>query len=101
MSGKRNIFIALLVLLCSAFGLTSVAVAANPVTNADELVAQHLDSIASAKARAEFKTRVVQGPVHYAILVGGAGTLDGKAQVSFMRVPVAFDRFHTATVGAG
>ncbi len=70
---------AALVLLCSVFGLLSKAIAANPVSNADELVAQHLDSIASAKVRGGFKTRVAQGPVHYTILVGGAGSLDGKA----------------------
>ena len=65
-------------LFWSAFGL-STALAANPVKNADELVAQHLDSIASAQVRAGLKSRVVQGPVEYKILVGGAGTLSGKA----------------------
>ncbi len=82
MSAKKSTAIAALVLFCSAFGLVNIAVAANPVTNADELVAQHLDSIASAKVRAEFKTRIAQGPVTYKILVGGAGTLDGKAQMA-------------------
>lgn len=79
MNMKKNRTIAALVLLSSAFLLVSKVVAANPPTNADELVAQHLDSIASAKVRAGLKSRVVQGPVEYKILVGGAGVLDGKA----------------------
>jgi hypothetical protein len=81
MSAKKSAAIAL-VLFCSAFGIVSVAAAANPVTTADELVAQHLDSIASAKVRGEFKTRIAQGPITFKILVGGAGTLDGKAQMA-------------------
>lgn len=79
---RKSIAIAALVLFCSVFGLVGVAIAANPVTNADELVAQHLDSIASAAVRAGIKTRVAQGPVEFKILVGGAGTLDGKAQMA-------------------
>ncbi len=76
---KKNVILAGLVILCSAFVLVGKARAANPPANADELVTRHLDSIASPTVRAGFKTRVAQGPVHFAILVGGAGTLDGKA----------------------
>jgi hypothetical protein len=76
-----NAVISAVTLLCSFFW-TSEALAANQVTNADELVAQHLDSIASPAVRAGIKTRVVQGPVQYRILVGGAGVLDGKAQMA-------------------
>lgn len=79
---RKSTAIAALVLFCSVFGLVGVAIAANPVTNADELVAQHLDSIASATVRAGIKTRVAQGPVEFKILVGGAGTLNGKAQMA-------------------
>jgi hypothetical protein len=78
MSFKKNAAIVALALLWSAFGLKA-ALAANPATNADELLARHLDSIASPTIRAGFKSRVVEGPVHFAILVGGAGTLNGKA----------------------
>src|SRR5271163_3808882 len=81
MRAKKNTAIAALTLLSLAFA-PSRAQAANSVTNADELVAQHLDSIASAAVRAKIKTRVVQGPVEYKILVGGAGVLDGKAQMA-------------------
>jgi len=82
MSVKKNATIAALVILCSTFVLVSKAPAAGPPTNADELVAQHLDSIASASVRAGLKTRVAQAPVRYTILVGGAGFLDGKAQIA-------------------
>jgi hypothetical protein len=50
-----------------------------PVTNADELVAHHLDALGSAQARSDAKTRVAQGTAEFKILVGGAGTLDGKS----------------------
>lgn len=82
MNMKKSAISAALVLLCSTFALISQALAANPPANAEELVAQHLDSIASASVRAGLKTRVAQGPVRYTILVGGAGTLDGKAQIA-------------------
>ena len=79
---KKNATIAALVLLCSVFAWVSKARAANSPTNADELVALHLDSIASASVRAGLKTRVAQGPVEFRILVGGAGVVDGKAQMA-------------------
>jgi hypothetical protein len=82
MSKKKNFAIAALALLCSTCVLVSKSRAANPPTNADELVALHLDSIASPTVRAGLKTRVAQAPVHYTILVGGAGVLDGKAQIA-------------------
>jgi hypothetical protein len=76
---KNNAAFALWAVLCVVFPLAIDADAATPVTNADELVAQHLNSIASTAARADLKTRVAKGPVHFTILVGGAGNLDGKA----------------------
>jgi hypothetical protein len=79
MSTKKNAAITVLALLWSAFGLVGQALAAGPPTNADELVTQHLDSIASPSVRAGIKTRVAQGPVHFTIMVGGTGNLDGKA----------------------
>jgi hypothetical protein len=79
MNMKENAAIAAVVLLCAAFGLVSKGMPANPPLNADELIAQHLDSIASSTIRTGLKTRVAQGPVSFKILVGGAGTLDGKA----------------------
>src|ERR1035441_9555985 len=78
-NNKKNAAVAAMTICCTAFALLSSAMAADPVTTADGLVAQHLDSIASATVRASLKTRVVQGPVHYSLLVGGAGSIDGKA----------------------
>ena len=51
-----------------------------PVGTADELVAHHLDALGNAQARAGAKTRVAQGTTEFKLLVGGAGTLDGKSQ---------------------
>jgi len=45
----------------------------------EDLIAKHLDSVGTAEARKGIKSRVVQGTAQYKILVGGAGTLDGKA----------------------
>jgi len=45
----------------------------------EDVVAKHLDSIGNAEARKAIKSRAVQGTAQYKILVGGAGTLDGKA----------------------
>src|SRR6266849_2401985 len=49
---------------------------AGPVSNVDELVAHHLDSLGNSKVRANVKTRVAQGTAAFKFLVGGAGSLD-------------------------
>jgi len=82
MNVKKNATIAALVVLCSALGLVGTSRAANPPANADEVVAHHLDSMATSAIRAGIKTRVAQGPVHYSIVVGGVGPQDGKAQIA-------------------
>lgn len=79
MKVKKIIAAATAVLCCSMLGFVGEAVAAGPVANVDDLVAKHLDSIATAKVRADLKNRVAQGPVQFKLLVGGAGTVDGKA----------------------
>lgn len=79
----RNFRFIGLALFCMALGSGSKAFGAGPPTDAEGLVAQHLDSIASADVRAKVKTRVVQGPVEYKILIGGVGTAEGKAQMAF------------------
>lgn len=81
MSVKKIAAIAMLAFLGSSVGVGAAA-AANTVSNADELVAQHLDSIGSSAVRGGTKSRVVQGAVEFKILVGGAGTLDGRAQMA-------------------
>ncbi|MGB9199277.1 MAG: hypothetical protein WCB53_20310, partial [Terriglobales bacterium] len=75
---KNNAQRAAVALMWLAFAASQLP-AANTVNNADELLAQHLESIAKAQDRAALKSRVVQGPVEFRILVGGAGVLDGKA----------------------
>lgn len=64
------------VVLFSFFGsLLSRAADMKP----EDVVAKHLDSIGDTKARSAAKARVAQGTAEYKILVGGNGTLDGKA----------------------
>jgi hypothetical protein len=48
----------------------------------DELIAQHLDSIGSAQARAFPKNRVVSGTVKLTSRVGVASELDGQAAMA-------------------
>jgi hypothetical protein len=79
MNVRRGTGFAMLALLGSVLGPVDAVLAAGPVTNANELLAQHLDSIASSSVRAGLKTRVVQGLVHFKFVVGGSGGLDGKA----------------------
>ncbi len=78
MSFRKSATIAAISALWLAFG-PCAAVAGNPVHDANELVTQHLNSIASPEVRAGLKSRVVEGAVDFAILVGGAGRLSGKA----------------------
>ncbi|MBI3476773.1 MAG: hypothetical protein HY010_13655 [Acidobacteria bacterium] len=79
MNIRKNAALATLIL--STFVLFGQASAANPPANAEELIAQHLDSIASGTVRAGLKTRVVQGPVRFSILNGASGSLEGKAAI--------------------
>ena len=58
---------------------SALADSTTPPTGPDDLVAHHLDSVGDAKTRAAAKTRVAQGTAQFKILVGGAGTLDGKS----------------------
>ncbi|HZQ70744.1 MAG TPA: hypothetical protein VFA68_19610 [Terriglobales bacterium] len=71
-SHRAYILLSLAVLAISS---TAPAVELKP----EELVAKHLDAIGSADARKAIKSRAVQGTAQYKILVGGAGTMDGKA----------------------
>ncbi len=53
--------------------------AEDDVSNPEQLVAHHLESLGPAKARAEAKTRVAEGMVEFRISTGGAGVLNGKS----------------------
>jgi len=61
-------------MMCAA---CAAAMAAD--SNPEELIARHLQSIASAEVRNGVKSRVVEGTVTYKTLVGGAGQTNGKA----------------------
>jgi outer membrane lipoprotein-sorting protein len=61
--------------------LVMVSLASAAELKPEELVAKHLDSIGTAEARKAIKSRAVEGTVQYKLLVGGAGTMDGKAVV--------------------
>jgi hypothetical protein len=45
----------------------------------DDLIARHLDSIATAQVRAAAKSRLVQGTSRFKVLVGGGGELQGAS----------------------
>jgi hypothetical protein len=78
-SVRRSAALTMFALLWSAFATTGKALGADPITDANKLVTQHLDSIASSAIRAGLKTRVVHGPLHFRLVVGGAGSLEGKS----------------------
>jgi hypothetical protein len=52
---------------------------ASQVGSAADLVSHHLDALGTSQDRAKAKNRVAQGTAEFKILVGGAGTLDGKS----------------------
>ena len=62
--------------------LTAVCVCLLPARSADmkpeEAVAKHLDSIANVQTREGIKSRAIQGPATFKLMVGGSGQLDGK-----------------------
>src|SRR5215813_4401662 len=61
------------------YGVSASVAAAD--SNAPELVARHLQSIGSAKARSAVNTRVAEGSLKYSVLVGGAGETTGKTVI--------------------
>ena len=67
-----------LVLICMWLATLSGAMAAD--TKAEEIVAQHLDSIGTAQARAALKSLAVQGTLKFKVLLGGNGETPGNWQ---------------------
>lgn len=68
------------VLGCSlvlTLAVAPAALAAAPDLKPEEIVAHHLDSIASQPARVATKSRVVQGTLKFRVPVGGAGEVNG------------------------
>ena len=66
------------VIACMWMVAVSGAVAAD--AKAEDLVAQHLDSIGTAAARAAVKSLAVQGTLHFKVLTGGSGETTGNWQ---------------------
>ncbi len=67
-----------LVIICMWLATLSGAIAAD--TKADDIVAQHLDSIGTAAARAAIKSLAVQGTLQFKIVTGGGGESSGTWQ---------------------
>ena len=55
--------------------LSSLGVGLKP----EEVVSRHLESIGTPEARAAAKSRVMESTVHFKMLIGGAGLLDGTS----------------------
>lgn len=67
-----------LVVVCICLAAVSGAMAAD--TKAEDLVAQHLDSIGRAATRAAVKSLAVQGTLRFKVMIGGAGETSGSWQ---------------------
>jgi hypothetical protein len=70
----------------SGFWLLTLILSVPPLIRAadqkpEELVARHLNSLGTAEARAASKSRVIQGPATFKMLVGGGSPLEGKGAV--------------------
>jgi len=72
---KSSSMSAILLAFVACFSALS---SAESVTNPDELVAKHLDSVGTAKARSEVKSRADEGTSQFQIVNGG-GLLQGKS----------------------
>jgi len=66
------------VVICMWLAALARAMAAD--TKAEDLVAQHLDSIGTAEARAAIKSLAVQGSLRFKVMTGGAGESTGTWQ---------------------
>jgi hypothetical protein len=66
----------LIAVVCTLFACLLPALAADK--KAEEIIAQHLESIGTAEARAAVKSRAVKGTLRFKILAGGTGDTPGK-----------------------
>jgi hypothetical protein len=66
------------VMICIWLAAVSAAIAAD--TKAEDIVAQHLDSIGTADARAAMKSLAVQGTLRFKVMVGGSSETPGTWQ---------------------
>ena len=73
-SQPRRFLCAISLLLASYPGISVAG------TKPEDVIAQHLDSIGTAEARAAVKSRAVQGTLRFTVLFGGAGDTPGNWQ---------------------
>src|SRR5580693_25379 len=78
-TSMRHFAMQFIALFCFLLASLS-AVAADTDKKAEDLVAQHLDSIAPADARAALKSLAAQGTLRFKVLVGGGGETPGTWQ---------------------
>jgi len=77
----RNKFgkVAPIIILLNCLLVSMIAVAAEKISNPEELVAKHLESLGTSQARSDVKSRADEGTVQFRVLSGGTGYVDGKA----------------------
>jgi hypothetical protein len=76
-SNLRRLAMRRLAAICFLLAFLSGAAAADD-TKPEDIVAKHLDSIATADVRAAVKSRGIQGTLHFRELVGGMGDVVGN-----------------------
>ena len=69
----RNKFgkVAPIAVLLNCLLVSMIAVAAEKISNPEELVAKHLESLGTAQARSDAKSRADEGTVQFRVLSGG------------------------------
>src|SRR5438270_4840108 len=77
----RNKFgkLAPIAVLLNCLLVSMIAVAAEKISNPEELVAKHLESLGTAQARSDAKSRADEGTVRFRVLSGGVGQIDGQS----------------------
>ncbi len=58
--------------------LSSAVLARASDLKPEDVIAKHLDSIATSETRSAIKSRAIQGPAVFKVIVGGGGMLEGK-----------------------
>lgn len=79
MARKKLRNIAPIVIFLNCLLLSMIAVAGDKISNPEELVAKHLESLGTAQARSDVKSRADEGMVQFRVLSGGVGQIDGQS----------------------
>ena len=75
-NNRTALSIAIMLFICA------VPSRAADFSRSEEILAHHLDAIATGRTRTGFKARVVEGTAIYKILAGGTGSIEGKGVVA-------------------